>query len=731
MRTVTAETTARWKSVLHAGNTKPTVRATLEHGRMREVTYNTENNPGGDYGRARSRKGHFRNIIFGATSVRELPNVRRCEWSRSVDQDIAECTLTLVNIELTAIGDAPSAGDDFDTPGALTFNRGDQQIQVNRWGQDAETGWNGMIVPDRLIRTYEGYGSDDTLAPGDDPNLYPSGTWLIDDVSYAANGDIVIKARDLIRLLVDHISHPPVVPYDDYPMEWSKIRSVPVANRDVTGGTWGQPKGEAASSNIKYADAGIVDTPRYVNAKGGVQGRYPNGAYRGDQTDFWISTGQESHDSMVWWEVEFDTLQEAVAAVRIRTQGGPYRIFISIKDNDGWLGKRKVPYDVTTEGVDLDNDIPFVHAVTAEKGEPFDVVFKRKYLNVKKIRLSFTRLRRIAGGKKYDWRAGLREFKVYTGAPAAIGYVDGEILTPMGNYADYTDIVKWVCAWSGFFWPTANDNFIKYSNDGPKVPFTYAVNDSVLPRGRVWGSFQMTNTAGVTDLTSDQFDKQPLLDVIQYVRDVTGFSFWADETGGIVWRMPNLYELGNYLSPNHKDNRRRPDRTTDLVTIDEEETLISYSTELTSRNLRERVFVANSNGKFGIVVKGFNPYPTGLKRIAGWTDQHWVTKKECRVAADMIVAAQTYDYRRAKISIPGNPAIQIDDQIRVFERVTNESFYHYVRGISSVLDMDEGSWTYELESHWLGEKPGQIWAVNVDKLDAATQNYINLLGDPD
>ena len=78
--------------------------------------------------------------------------------------------------------------------------------------------------------------------------------------------------------------------------------------------------------------------------------------------------------------------------------------------------------------------------------------------------------------------------------------------------------------------------------------------------------------------------------------------------------------------------------------------------------------------------------------------------------------------------IPGYPKIQIDDVVRIYERVTNETFYHYVLGIKSELNMQEGVWTYSLDTHWLGEHPQDSWVINVNELSNATKQYLDLLG---
>jgi hypothetical protein len=98
------------------------------------------------------------------------------------------------------------------------------------------------------------------------------------------------------------------------------------------------------------------------------------------------------------------------------------------------------------------------------------------------------------------------------------------------------------------------------------------------------------------------------------------------------------------------------------------------------------------------------------------------------VMADMVATQSMFSYHKTKVTIPGYPAIQVDDQVRLLERVTNETFYHYVESVSSSLDMSTGEWTYELETHWLGEKPSDAWAVQQQDLHNDTKLFLAAVG---
>jgi hypothetical protein len=161
--------------------------------------------------------------------------------------------------------------------------------------------------------------------------------------------------------------------------------------------------------------------------------------------------------------------------------------------------------------------------------------------------------------------------------------------------------------------------------------------------------------------------------------------------------------------------------------IDERTTLIEMSTKLSSRNVRERIFVADAAGNYGAVVIGYNPAPTGMRRVGGWTDSHFRSKRESRRMADLIAIRQSYLYRENTLTIAANPAIQIDDQVVIFERMTGESYLHRITGISSEFDFENGRWTYQLTTNWLGDEAftSQAWRPQIHP---STEAYLRELG---
>lgn len=98
--------------------------------------------------------------------------------------------------------------------------------------------------------------------------------------------------------------------------------------------------------------------------------------------------------------------------------------------------------------------------------------------------------------------------------------------------------------------------------------------------------------------------------------------------------------------------------------------------------------------------------------------------------ADLVALRQLFTYREDTVTIAGYPAIQIDDQVKLIERVTEESGddVHYVQSIESNLDMEQGEWTYSLGTQWLGKNPFGTWVFDPNNLSPDTQGYLHALG---
>lgn len=518
----------------------------------------------------------------------------------------------------------------------------------------------------------------------------------------------------------------------------------------------------AAPQRTGLTYSGSSNTP-YVGDDGAIYGHKPSHAFDDDAGTFWLSVGNARPDAPYAYEwVEGKTIGPvSITEVEVNT---PYRnlyCYVSVFVNGGWVKHAPgdvIPYDPNhAASAPNGSNVPYVHAGLIPSSGPTRIKLRQSYPGTTRVRVTFHNLANSGKGT-YPYRAAVKELRAFSdGAPTQQeqnnttpvptpppteivdengnviknAYIVGGAGDEPGKYEDYSDIVKLLCAWGGFFWHEHSQR-VKCNGQAETVsfgvaPFNLGPNiDPVLGGfesgrgGRVWGDFEVAGTAGVTDLKADIFDKKPLIEGINHVKEILGFLFYIDEEGSAVFRSPNIFAVGNWVL-NRSSNSGR---TAEMVVIDELQTLVDLTATLSSNNVREHIFIASTNAKVGAAVKGWNPNPSGWRRVAGWTDQGFQTEEECALMADMIALRQLFTYRTDSITVPGYPRIQINDQVRINERVTGESYIHFVKSINSTLDMESGEWTYNLGTHWLGERPFSDWAFDPSQLRPSTQRYL-------
>jgi hypothetical protein len=128
----------------------------------------------------------------------------------------------------------------------------------------------------------------------------------------------------------------------------------------------------------------------------------------------------------------------------------------------------------------------------------------------------------------------------------------------------------------------------------------------------------------------------------------------------------------------------------------------------------------------GAVAAGYDPFPSGLRRIAGWTDANFETFQEVETMASLIAVRQALRYRSVDLTISGYPALQIDDQIIIQERVTGTNHLFSIQSINKDWSSESGEYTYTLSCAWLGE-PNNLMTANDIKLLPEAQNFIDIL----
>jgi hypothetical protein len=232
----------------------------------------------------------------------------------------------------------------------------------------------------------------------------------------------------------------------------------PDEQRETSG--WFRPAYDT-DSNQPYVGQGFTDGGYpYVQSNGAVRGHHGRHAFDNDNSTYWLSVGNLPNWSSAFEYVQGTFSARDVFGVKLKVWGGPYRVYISVFADGEWKGKHTIPY--VAQEVDTNADIRFLKAFTIEKGDEMKVKLPKKIKNAKKVRITLTDLYNSGIGY-YRYRGGIRSVEV-SGEMTTV--VDGGTRI-VGNYKDYSDIVRWLCAWGGFYWPQEGHryDYFKYSDN--------------------------------------------------------------------------------------------------------------------------------------------------------------------------------------------------------------------------------------------------------------------------
>ena len=208
-----------------------------------------------------------------ATIEIELPNIKTINIDRSMSQDIGTCKISMYNQwhdrngmsplpEILPQPGNPGSGQ-LGKPGYFWPERGGDQWSQELWNQQPSVGalqkdgtideafeWTNAIVPNALVRTYQGYGGhdlsiDEAISQG---KIMLTGVWLVDSISAGTEGMLNLECRDIGRLLLEQTVYPPVVPDALYPLEYFP------AGKNTFDSPWGaRPSPEGTDLNISQA----------------------------------------------------------------------------------------------------------------------------------------------------------------------------------------------------------------------------------------------------------------------------------------------------------------------------------------------------------------------------------------------------------------------------------------------------------------------------------------------
>lgn len=733
-----------WQSGRFIGENRPVTRATIS----RNVLTKVEN---------------YRTLLFTKATENqiEIPNISSVQIDRRLNADAATMTMTLKNFTAVHPSDnldqrhnapAPPTGPgrtrrelrELGKPGFYTFRRGvARDIDgVNPWDHDSSR-WVDLLIPNRVIWTFQGYGSDGALLPSQDSRLVLTGVWLIDRVEFRADGDIVITARDLAKLLIEQRLYPPIIPLNKYPLEFCADGEVlkPLPGPNIVR-PYTSPAGLQTSTQYRVGVGGTIHGHRYADA------------FDGNPSTYWLSGGYPSHDrddayEWIQFGVGYDWASRRQPVKRIRwyqkltnIYSGGYIVYVSLYGRpyvEGaappkpgemrWLGDKTIPYVASDQFPDNGADIPYV----VKKGsttyhEGYQVIELDQRYEVEAIRLTFTELNLTSYGDEENvgWRVAVADIQVFD--------VFDQPVPVEGNIDDYTDIVKLLCAWSGFYWP----------NTSRPDPLLTSWSEGAA-RGRVWGDFFHSGAYPVDPycIPPSFWDNKSVMDGINQVKEILGFIFVVDSAGGIQWRPPNIWRTGNYI--------RGVGYVGDysVRTVSEENVLLDYGVTVDDTNLRSDIIVVSADDpslarayRPGFAIGESEPGTeiSDLALVGGQERVMLISNYPFGKADDPDARAQIdkfayllslwihWSYRKSRFRIPGNPAFEVDDQVRITERMTSEVYVHYIEGYRSQMDLEAGTWYMDIDTHWLGNGPDREWLMNYSDMHPALFAYLHSIG---
>lgn len=268
-----------------------------------------------------------------------------------------------------------------------------------------------------------------------------------------------------------------------------------------------------------------------------------------------------------------------------------------------------------------------------------------------------------------------------------------------GNYLDLTDIVRDVLLWSGYF---------------------LKENVAANAQPTVFGTLETTGTYVNGPLNSDRFDKKHPIDVINMIKEIVGYIIGERDDGGFIFTSPNWWQSGNF----DEDQQH-----TDFIPeIDERVDLTNYGAQLPAQPLRDRIIVSSAevdpnNPSMTKHVEYIPPWAGlmhGMVRPLLWSNGGFTDQAQMEIMAELISLHIWFQLRVSQVDAWINPAIEPNDQVRVFERQLSDTFIHYVRGINDTMVLQgsrgsAGSWTMKLTTNWLGD--AENWAITNEDVD--------------
>jgi len=264
-------------------------------------------------------------------------------------------------------------------------------------------------------------------------------------------------------------------------------------------------------------------------------------------------------------------------------------------------------------------------------------------------------------------------------------------------------------------------------------------SEQVNLRPLVYGNIESTGINAEIDIRGDTLDKKTLLDVINQMKESVGYIFFIDHAGAARFHSSNVWRAGNFDDQGlpilvEYDEEGSWERTNDgsgvpfIPVIHESVDMHTYGVNLNHAALRSEIIIGSNAPdpkdptRTGFIrfippnsvaeIRPGVPASRNIDRPMMWVNTNFSNEIEQKIMAELINLQIWFSLRTGAVTCTGNPNLNIDDQVRLIERNTSETYIHYIRGINSSIDLRTGVYTMNLTTNWLGN--ANDWVITTD-----------------
>jgi hypothetical protein len=374
--------------------------------------------------------------------------------------------------------------------------------------------------------------------------------------------------------------------------------------------------------------------------------------------------------------------------VYVSPWAGNYRCYVSVMEDGAWVDGGLGVIDYAPIGIGKysganEARIPFVAQVAIPMETPTRIDLPRAY-RAQKVRFSFSGLYDSQWGP-FTFRGGVRQLGLSLGSTVTGATSGSAEFTSQddGNYRDYSDIIKDLALWAGFY-----------------------LYDGTGGDPSVFGNIESTGIADTGScILEDQFAKKTVIDAMHLIRDIVSYLLRVDEEGGFRFESPNYFKAGNFdMAGSYVPV---------IPEIDEAMQLTDYTAVSSDSPARSDIIISSDEPTANLdntVTTHLVPQNVGLLR--GIVKPLMFINEFLSDPNDQLVMARLLDreIRNAlvggSVSCAANPCIGINDQVKIHERVTSETGIHYITGCRTNQDLDTGSYLMTLSTYRIGDEDG-------------------------